>query len=71
MGRGPFFGGSRKIRGFAMNLSPGIDDAHPGDPFFPYSKFEFPYNNAPGGFHHEFFGQHHGPGNLPFNPAGK
>lgn len=70
MGRGPFFGGTRKMRGFPMNLSPGLDDPHSGDPFFTYGKFEFTYG-TPGGFHHEFFSGHHGPpGTLPFNPSG-
>ncbi|XP_014280284.3 LIM/homeobox protein Lhx5 [Halyomorpha halys] len=70
MGRGPFFGGSRKMRGFPMNLSPGGLEEPPGG--FPYfgseAKFEFGY--PPQGFHHEFF--HHGPPpqGLPFNPSG-
>ncbi|XP_052122328.1 LIM/homeobox protein Lhx1 [Frankliniella occidentalis] len=35
MGRGPFYGGSRKMRGFPMNLSPGgLDDGPPGFPYF-------------------------------------
>lgn len=72
MGRGHFYNGSRKMRAFSMNLSPGLEDAHHGDPYFAYGKFDFAYG-TPAAFHHDFFGQHHGgpPGNLPFNPAGK
>jgi hypothetical protein len=78
MGRGPFFGSSRKMRGFPMNLSPaGLDEAPPGFPYFTTAdgKFEFGYG-APAGFHHEFFPGHHPhqgpPGQpLPFNPPGK
>ncbi|CAG9815094.1 unnamed protein product, partial [Phaedon cochleariae] len=44
MGRGPFFGGSRKMRGFPMNLSPGgLEDGPPGFPYFADGKFEFGY----------------------------
>jgi hypothetical protein len=78
MGRGPFFGSSRKMRGFPMNLSPGgLDEAPPGFPYFTTAdgKFEFGYG-APAGFHHEFFAGHHPhqgpPGQpLPFNPPGE
>jgi hypothetical protein len=78
MGRGPFFGSSRKMRGFPMNLSPGgLDEAPPGFPYFTTAdgKFEFGYG-APAGFHHEFFPGHHPhqgpPGQpLPFNPPGE
>jgi LIM homeobox protein 1 len=78
MGRGPFFGNSRKMRGFPMNLSPGgLDEAPPGFPYFTTAdgKFEFGYG-APGGFHHEFFAAHHPhqgpPGQpLPFNTPGE
>lgn len=73
MGRGPFFGGSRKMRGFPMNLSPGgIDEPPPGFPYFASAdgKFEFGYG-GPAGFHHEFFPGHHGHGQpLSFNPQG-
>lgn len=78
MGRGPFFGSSRKMRGFPMNLSPGgLDEPPPGFPYFATAdgKFEFGYG-APAGFHHEFFPGHHPhqgpPGQpLPFNPPGE
>ncbi|KAI5721901.1 hypothetical protein M8J76_000605 [Diaphorina citri] len=75
MGRGPFFGSSRKMRGFPMNLSPGgLDEPPPGFPYFAggEGKFEFGYG-GPAGFHHEFFAGHHPhgpPGPLPFNPQG-
>ncbi|XP_050316204.1 LIM/homeobox protein Lhx5 isoform X1 [Anthonomus grandis grandis] len=77
MGRGPFFGGSRKMRGFPMNLSPGgLEDGPPGFPYFADGKFEFGYGGPP--FHpHDgpFFPGHHpggGPGGqgLPFNQGG-
>ncbi|XP_073994892.1 LIM homeobox 1 isoform X3 [Rhodnius prolixus] len=73
MGRGPFFGGSRKMRGFPMNLSPGgLDDPPPGFPYFgSEAKFEFGYP-GPQGFHHEFFPAHHPHGPPPpqaFNPS--
>lgn len=78
MGRGPFFGNSRKMRGFPMNLSPGgLDEAPPGFPYFTTAdgKFEFGYG-APAGFHHEFFPGHHPhqgpPGQpLPFSNPGE
>lgn len=74
MGRGPFFGGSRKMRGFPMNLSPGgLDEPPPGFPYFATAdgKFEFGYG-GPGGFPHEFFPGHHPHGQpLPFSPQGK
>lgn len=73
MGRSPFFAGSRKMRGFPLNLNHG---GIPGDegppPFFPhFDKFEFGYG-GPVAFHHEFFGGHppphpHGP---PFGGPG-
>lgn len=76
MGRGPFFGSSRKMRGFPMNLSPGgMEDAPPGFPYFASAdgKFEFGYGGPP--FHHDFFAGHHphqggpmpfpGPGEFP------
>ncbi|XP_043268548.1 LIM/homeobox protein Lhx5 isoform X2 [Venturia canescens] len=79
MGRSPFFNGSRKMRGFPLNLNHGPlggEDIPPGGfPYFPTDKFEFGYA-APVAFHHEFFGAHppphpHGP---PFpgpgNPGG-
>lgn len=71
MGRGPFFGGARKMRGFPMNLSPGMDDA--GFPFYGHDgKFEFgyggpqfhPHSDAP-------FFPGHPIGPIPFNGAGK
>lgn len=77
MGRAPFFGGSRKMRGFPMNLSPGsLDEPPPGFPYFTTAdgKYEFGYG-GPAGFHHEFFPSHHGhgpPGQpLSFNPQGQ
>lgn len=69
MGRGPFFGGSRKMRGFPMNLSPGGLD-EPGFPYFTGDKFDFGYG---GPFHpHDspFFPGHPPPG-MPFNTGGK
>lgn len=76
MGRGPFFGSSRKMRGFPMNLSPGgLDDGPPGFPYFATAdgKFEFGYGGS--GFHHDFFPGHHphqGPGGpIPFPGPGK
>jgi len=69
MGRNPFFGGSRKMRGFPLNLNPGAlggeDGPPPGFPYFGPDKFEFGYG-GPVAFHHEFFGAHppphpHGP----------
>lgn len=69
MGRNPFFGGSRKMRGFPLNLNPGAlggeDGPPPGFPYFGADKFEFGYG-GPVAFHHEFFGAHppphpHGP----------
>lgn len=75
MGRSPFFGGSRKMRGFPLNLNPGAlggeDGPPPGFPYFGAEKFEFGYG-GPVAFHHEFFGAHppphpHGP---PFSGPG-
>lgn len=70
MGRPPFFGGARKMRGFPMNLSPGLDE--PPYPFFTADgKFEFGYNGPP--FHpHDgpFFPGHPG-GPMPFNAPGE
>lgn len=82
MGRNPFFGGSRKMRGFPLNLNPGAlggeDGPPPGFPYFGPDKFEFGYG-GPVAFHHEFFGAHppphpHGPhfagtGNPGESPA--
>lgn len=73
MGRGPFFGGARKMRGFPMNLSPGgLDDGPPGFPYFSADgKFEFGYGGPP--FHpHDspFFPGHPGGGPMPFNAPG-
>lgn len=60
MGRSPFFGGSRKIRGFPLNLNhssmSGDDVPPPGFSYFA-DKFDFNYG-APITFHHEFFGSH-------------
>ncbi|XP_022165518.1 LIM/homeobox protein Lhx5 [Myzus persicae] len=74
MGRGPFYGGARKMRGFPLNMSPGsLDDQQPGFPYFAGSaevKFEFGY--GPGSFHPDFFGHHGGPhgGGGPGGPFG-
>ncbi|XP_018329138.1 LIM/homeobox protein Lhx5 [Agrilus planipennis] len=75
MGRGPFFGSSRKMRGFPMNLSPGgLEDGPPGFPYFATAdgKFEFGYGGPP--FHpHDgpFFPGHHPSGQpMPFNQPG-
>ncbi|KOX73604.1 LIM/homeobox protein Lhx1 [Melipona quadrifasciata] len=82
MGRSPFFGGSRKMRGFPLNLNPGAlggeDGPPPGFPYFGAEKFEFGYG-GPVAFHHEFFGAHppphphgppfSGPGNPGLDPA--
>lgn len=77
MGRGPFFGSSRKMRGFPMNLSPGgMEDGPPGFPFYGDVKLEYGYGGPP--FHpHDgpFFPGHHpgsGPGGqpMPFNQPG-
>ena len=73
MGRSPFFNGSRKMRGFPLNLNHGPlggEDIPPaGFPYFPTDKFEFGYG-GPVTFHHEFFGGHppphpHGPPGFP------
>ncbi|CAG9104573.1 unnamed protein product [Plutella xylostella] len=69
MGRGPFFGSSRKMRGFPMNLSPGgLEEGPPGFPYFATAdgKFEFGYGPP---FHPDapFF---HPPPNMPFNQPG-
>ncbi|KAK9884389.1 hypothetical protein WA026_005345 [Henosepilachna vigintioctopunctata] len=75
MGRGPFFGGSRKMRGFPMNLSPGgLEDGPPGFPYFADGKFEFGYGGPPFHTHDSpFFPGHHpgngGPGGMPFGPG--
>ncbi|XP_046802120.1 LIM/homeobox protein Lhx1 isoform X2 [Lucilia cuprina] len=70
MGRPPFFGGARKMRGFPMNLSPGGLDDGPGFPYFAAEgKFEFGYGPH---FHpHDgpFFPGHPG-GPMPFNAPG-
>ncbi|XP_037726794.1 LIM/homeobox protein Lhx1 isoform X1 [Drosophila subpulchrella] len=70
MGRPPFFGGARKMRGFPMNLSPGGLDDGPGFPYFAAdAKFEFGYG---GPFHpHDgpYFPGHPG-GPMPFNAPG-
>jgi len=76
MGRAPFYGSSRKMRGFSMNLSPGgLEDGPPGFPYFATAdgKFEFGYGGP--AFHHDFFPGHHphqGPGGpMPFPGPGK
>lgn len=76
MGRGPFFGGSRKMRGFPMNLSPGaLDEPPPGFPYFATAdgKFEFGFGGPGPGFHHDFYPGHHPHQGqpLPFNGPGK
>lgn len=69
MGRGPFFGSSRKMRGFPMNISSSMDDGpNPPFPYFPDAKFsDFPYGpgGGPGQGFHEFF-----PGQQPHFPPG-
>lgn len=73
MGRGPFFGGARKMRGFPMNMSPGGLDDGPGFPYFDaVGKFEFGYGGPP--FHPHGDGPFfpgHGAGPMPFNIPGK
>lgn len=73
MGRGPFFGGARKMRGFPMNLSPGGMDDGPGFPYFAADgKFEFGYGGPP--FHPHADGPFfpgHPVGPMPFNAPGK
>ncbi|XP_043483778.1 LIM/homeobox protein Lhx5 isoform X2 [Leptopilina heterotoma] len=75
MGRSPFFGGTRKMRGFPLNLNHGAlggdDGPPPGFPYFAAEKFEFGYG-GPVTFHPDFFGGHppphpHGP---PFTGPG-
>lgn len=70
MGRGPFFSGARKMRGFPMNLSPGgLDEA--GFPYFSHDgKFEFGYGGPPFHSHADGFFPGHPIGPIPFN-AGK
>ncbi|KAL7032771.1 hypothetical protein ACKWTF_007397 [Chironomus riparius] len=70
MGRGgPFFGGSRKMRGFPMNLSPGgLDES--GFPYFASDKFDFGYGAPPFHPHDSPFFAGHPPG-MPFNTGGK
>lgn len=66
MGRGPFFGSTRKMRGFPMNLSPGgLDDGPGGFPYFADGKFEFGYGGPP-------FHPHDGPyfPGMPGHPVG-
>lgn len=75
MGRGPFFGGARKMRGFPMNLSPGgLDEA--GFPYFGHEhtgKFEFGYGGPPFHTHGDspFFPGHGPIGPMPFNASGE
>ena len=60
MGRSPFFGGSRKIRGFPLNLNHSTltnEDVQPQNFSYFTEKFDFGYG-APVAFHHEFFGNH-------------
>ncbi|XP_023247715.1 LIM/homeobox protein Lhx1-like [Copidosoma floridanum] len=75
MGRSPFFGGSRKMRGFPLNPNHGLlggeDGPPPGFSFFADKFADYGYG-APVAFHHEFFGAHppphpHGP---PFGGPG-
>ncbi|KAL7304921.1 hypothetical protein TKK_0002719 [Trichogramma kaykai] len=70
MGRSPFFGGSRKIRGFPLNLNHGgltnEDGPPPGFSYFA-DKFDFGYGN-PVPFHHEFFPGHPPPGATHGSP---
>lgn len=70
MGRGgPFFGGSRKMRGFPMNLSPGgLDES--GFPYFASDKFDFGYGAPPFHPHDSPFFTGHPPG-MPFNTGGR
>lgn len=72
MGRGPFFGGARKMRGFPMNLSPGgLDDGPPGFPYFAADgKFEFGYGGPPFHPHDSPFFPGHPGGPMPFNAPG-
>ncbi|XP_055388120.1 LIM/homeobox protein Lhx1-like [Condylostylus longicornis] len=72
MGRGPFFSGARKIRGFPMNLAAGaLDEA--SSSVFPYFssdvKFEYGYN---GPFHagDSPFYAGHPVGPLPYSAQG-
>lgn len=72
MGRGPFFGGARKMRGFPMNLSPGgLDEA--GFPYFGHDgKFAFGYGEPPFHSHGDApFFPNHPIGPMPFNASGK
>ncbi|KAJ8677856.1 hypothetical protein QAD02_013643 [Eretmocerus hayati] len=58
MGRSPFFGGARKMRGFPLNLSHagiGTDDGHSTGFSYFSDKFDFSYA-TPVSFHHDFFG---------------
>lgn len=72
MGRGPFFGGSRKMRGFPMNLSPGgLDDGHPFPYFAADGKFEFGYGGPQFHPHDSPFFPGHPGGPMPFNAPGK
>lgn len=71
MGRGPFFGGARKMRGFPMNLSPGGLDDGPGFPYFGADgKFEFGYGGPPFHPHDGPFFPGHPIGPMPFNAPG-
>ncbi|XP_018912338.2 LIM/homeobox protein Lhx5 isoform X2 [Bemisia tabaci] len=77
MGRGPFYSGSRRLKGFPMPLGSGGlgDEPPPGFSYFASGdgKFDFGGYGGPG-FHPDFFPGHpHGPpGNppLPFSPQG-
>ncbi|XP_059479381.1 LIM/homeobox protein Lhx1 [Neocloeon triangulifer] len=82
MGRGPFFGSTRKMRGFPMNMSPGLDDGS-GGPGFPYfaaaaaaaaaaadGKFPPDFGYPGQGFHDFFPGQPGSGPPLPFPPQG-
>ncbi|KAL2734585.1 LIM/homeobox protein Lhx5 isoform X3, partial [Vespula maculifrons] len=80
IGRSPYYAGSRKIRGFPLNLNPALGGEDGPPPSFAYfgDKFEFGYG-SPVTFHPEFFGAHPpphphgppfaGPGNPGLDPA--
>lgn len=78
IGRSPYYAGSRKIRGFPLNLNPALGGEDGPPPSFAYfgDKFEFGYG-SPVTFHPEFFGAHppphpHGPPFAgPGNPGKK
>lgn len=72
MGRGPFFGNTRKMRGFPMNLSPGgLDDGPPFPYFGADGKFEFGYGGPQFHPHDSPFFPGHPAGPMPFNAPGR